>query len=165
MTVQRKQKAFCNCKVVGYGLPTGLLAAVHSHNFLPPLVRAAVSQDSEPEESLAVLDHVQVQLKFILVGVEKCSEIRSWEDPLERWDSSMGLCITAGILWAEVTNPVLAQFLVSAFLDYRVHTELSVSFCHVRELHIGENSCHSPGSYWVIQELIFVGVAFWKGGF
>lgn len=67
--------------------------------------------------------------KFILVGVEKCSEIRSCEDPMERWDSSIGLCITAGILWAEVTNPVLAQFLVSSFLEPTGHmcNELSPS--------------------------------------
>lgn len=41
---------------------------------------------------------------------------------MERWDSSIGLCITAGILWAEVTNPVLAQFLVSSFLEPTGHT-------------------------------------------
>lgn len=61
-----------------------------------------------------MLDHVQAQpLKFILVGVEKCSEIRSCEDAVERWDSSTRLCITAVILWAGVTNPDLARSLVS----------------------------------------------------
>jgi len=37
-------------------------------------------------------DHIQAQpLKFILVGVEKHSVIRSWEDPMQRWDLYTGM--------------------------------------------------------------------------
>lgn len=63
-------------------------------------------------------DHVQAQpLKFILV-VEKCSLIRSWEDSVQTWDlytDTLG-CVPARFLWAGVTNPVMAQYLVSLLL-------------------------------------------------